>query len=174
MHVRRTGLTIIKHVHEQNVQQLILLTFYSALSLSVFPFPPFLCRFIMHTVPIQITSHPPGETDIYNNTQKTLSVDFHGRVGQDIQITWEKDGRPLPTDYQVTTTYNSLNSPPTGRTTLGFSTIQRKDSGVYRVVFNSTLGARCVPSHLLTGETCFQVNVIGKCIRNICSRGSSH
>ena len=132
-------------------------------SLSVSLSLPFQCS-IMHTVPIEIIRAPPGETVIDNNTRTTLSVDFNGRhgMGQNIQITWEKDGRPLPAEYQVTTTYNSLNSPPTGRTSLTFS--QRKDTGVYRVIITSTLGAGSVPSSLLTDETSFQVNVIGKSI----------
>lgn len=135
-----------------------------------YPPPPW--HSILHTVPIQITSSPPGETNIYNETgtQRTFSVDFTGRVEQELQITWEKDGRPLPADYQVTTTYNGFNSPPTGRTSLSFSTIQRKDSGVYRVVFNSTLGAESLPSHLLTDKASFQVNVEGEYLfYDICS-----
>ena len=133
-------------------------------SLSVSLSLPFQCS-IMHTVPIEIIRAPPGETVIDNNTLTTLSVDFNGRMGQNIQITWEKDGRPLPAEYQVITTYNSLNSPPTGRTSLTFS--QRKDTGVYRVIVSSTLGAGSVPSSLLTDETSFQVNVIGKSIWNL-------
>ena len=119
----------------------------------------------MHTVPIEIIRAPPGETVIDNNTLTTLSVDFNaGRTGQNIQITWEKDGRPLPAEYQVATTYSSLTSPPTGRTSLMLS--QRKDTGVYRVIITSTLGAGSVPSSLLTDETSFQVNVIGKSMWN--------
>ena len=81
---------------------------------------------------------------------------------QNIQITWYKDGSPLPANYHVSTAYDSFEL--TGSTTLDFSAIQRKDSGVYRVVLESMLGAGSLSRDLLYQEISFQVNVIGKSI----------
>ena len=120
----------------------------------------FLSLSLLHTVPLDVTSHPLPNILIEGNPSKSFSVNFNGRMEQNIQITWEKDGRPLPPNYQVATTYDSFQL--TGSTSLHFSAIQRKDRGVYRVVLESMLGAEFLPRNLLYREVSFQLNVTGK------------
>ena len=75
---------------------------------------------------------------------------------------WYKDGRPLSASLQshISTSYDGLEL--TGSTSLDVPSIQRKDSGVYRVVLQGQLGAGTLPQDLLLQETSFQIDVEGE------------
>ena len=77
-------------------------------------------------------------------------------------VTWYKNGSPLSPRLQssVVTTYDDLRL--TGRTSLNVTSIQRRDSGVYRVVLESQLGAGVLPRDVLYEEISFQVDVNGR------------
>ena len=77
-------------------------------------------------------------------------------------VTWYKGGSPLSLRLQnsVVTTYDDFRL--TGRTSLNVSSVQRTDSGVYRVVLESQLGAGVLPQEVLYKEISFQMDVIGR------------
>ena len=112
----------------------------------------------MYTVPIRITSQPPDHQTITGNIQMTLTVEFRGRMTQNIVTTWYQDGTPLAAN-RIQTTFTASDN---GTTSLSFDPITRRDAGIYRVVVETQLGSEVIALSERRAEIVFRVGITGE------------